>query len=80
MRRRLIRWISGVGLSKFWSLVESVAHRLLINIFTCSKTPEESVKEDMKAIKNDPYLPKGLEVIGFVHDTFKGTTTEVGVM
>ena len=41
---------------------------------------EESVKEDMKIIKNDPYLPKDLEVIGYVYDVFNGKTTEVAVM
>lgn len=39
--------------------------------------PEESVRKDMEAVKRDPYLPKGLEVVGFVYDVFTGTTKEV---
>ena len=28
-------------------------------------------------IKNDPYLPKDLEVIGYLYDSFTGKTREV---
>ncbi|CAJ2511114.1 Uu.00g067390.m01.CDS01 [Anthostomella pinea] len=38
---------------------------------------EASVREDMAIIKNDPLLPKDLEVIGYVHDVFTGKTTEI---
>ena len=38
---------------------------------------EESVKEDMKVIKKDPYLPKDIEVVGYVYDVFTGKTKEV---
>ncbi|TKA66838.1 hypothetical protein B0A55_08818 [Friedmanniomyces simplex] len=38
---------------------------------------EASVKEDMAVVKNDPYLPKDLEVLGYVHDSFTGKTREV---
>jgi carbonic anhydrase len=41
---------------------------------------EESVKEDMRIIRNDPYLPKALEVLGYTYDVFSGKTTEVAVM
>ncbi|KAK3723488.1 hypothetical protein LTR37_001740 [Vermiconidia calcicola] len=37
----------------------------------------ESVKGDMDIIKNDPYLPKGLQVVGYTYDVFTGKTTEV---
>ena len=40
-------------------------------------TPEASVERDMKIIKADPYLPKDIEVVGFVYDVFSGKTTEV---
>lgn len=38
---------------------------------------DESVREDMRMIKDDPYLPKDLEVIGFVYDSFSGKIYEV---
>ncbi|KAK1071781.1 hypothetical protein LTR12_008584 [Friedmanniomyces endolithicus] len=38
---------------------------------------EASVLEDMAIIKNDPYLPKDLDVLGYVHDTATGKTREV---
>ncbi|KAK4556919.1 hypothetical protein LTR86_005900 [Recurvomyces mirabilis] len=38
---------------------------------------DASIKEDMAIIKADPFLPKNLEVLGFVHDSFTGKTTEV---
>ena len=38
---------------------------------------DESVREDMRIIKADPYLPKDLEVIGFVYDSFTGKVYEV---
>jgi carbonic anhydrase len=38
---------------------------------------EESVREDMDIIKKDPFMPKDLEVIGFVYDSFTGKTYEV---
>ncbi|KAK3108038.1 hypothetical protein LTR53_017796 [Teratosphaeriaceae sp. CCFEE 6253] len=38
---------------------------------------EASVLQDMAIIKNDPYLPKDLEVLGYVHDSFTGKTREV---
>lgn len=41
------------------------------------KDMERSVREDMQLIMNDPYVPKDLEVVGFVYDTFSGKTTEV---
>ena len=34
----------------------------------------------MEILKNDPYLPKGMEIIGYEYDIFSGKTTEVGVM
>ncbi|KAK1808700.1 hypothetical protein LTR12_016927, partial [Friedmanniomyces endolithicus] len=37
---------------------------------------EASVLEDMAIIKNDPYLPKDLDVLGYVHDTATGKTRE----
>ena len=39
---------------------------------------DESVRMDMEVIKDDPYLPKDLEVVGYVYDVFSGKTTEVG--
>jgi carbonic anhydrase len=38
------------------------------------------IKEDMRAIKNDPYLPKDIQVIGYEYDVFTGKTKEVAVM
>jgi len=38
---------------------------------------EASVLEDVAIIKNDPYLPKDLDVLGYVHDTATGKTREV---
>lgn len=38
------------------------------------------MKEDLRAIKNDPYLPKDLEVVGYTYDVFTGKTTEVAAM
>jgi hypothetical protein len=32
----------------------------------------------MKAVKNDPFLPKELEVVGYIYDVFSGKTAEVG--
>jgi hypothetical protein len=31
----------------------------------------------MAVIKADPFLPKDLEILGFVHDSFTGKTTEL---
>ena len=45
-----------------------------------ASSPEESVRRDMDAVKRDPYLPKDLEVIGFVYDVFTGKTKEVGAL
>lgn len=42
-----------------------------------AESVESSVKEDMEMIRNDPYLPKGLEVIGYAYDVFTGVATEV---
>ncbi|KAK5122206.1 hypothetical protein LTR85_004116 [Meristemomyces frigidus] len=38
---------------------------------------EASIKEDVELIKADPFLPKDVEVLGFVYDTITGRTTEV---
>lgn len=38
---------------------------------------DESVREDIEIIRKDPFLPKDLEVIGFVYDSFTGKTYEV---
>jgi len=45
-------------------------------VFSASSA-EESVREDMELIKQDPYLPKALQVMGFVYDVFSGETREV---
>lgn len=42
--------------------------------------PEESVRRDMNIIKKDPYLPRDIQIIGFVYDVFTGRTTEVGTL
>jgi hypothetical protein len=34
----------------------------------------------MRSIKNDPYLPKDIQVIGYEYDVFTGKTKEVAVM
>ncbi len=34
-------------------------------------------REDMAIIKADPFLPKDLEVVGYVYDVFSGETREV---
>lgn len=34
----------------------------------------------MQILKNDPYLPKEIEVIGFVYDIVSGKTTEICVV
>lgn len=47
---------------------------------TSAASIEDSVIEDMKIIRNDPYLPKEMEVVGYVYDVFSGKTTEVAVM
>ena len=51
----------------------------IANVPVCfrASTPEESVKWDMEIVKNDPYLPKDLEVVGYVYDVFSGETREV---
>ncbi|KAK5714039.1 hypothetical protein LTR15_010946 [Elasticomyces elasticus] len=36
-----------------------------------------SVREDMIIIMNDPWLPKDLDVLGYVHDSQTGKTEEV---
>ena len=38
------------------------------------------MKTEMKKVKADPYLPKGIEVLGYVYDVFSGKTTEVAFM
>lgn len=43
-------------------------------------TVADSVREDMEILKNDPYLPKEMEIIGYEYDVFTGKTKEVGVM
>lgn len=39
---------------------------------------EETVWRDMRKVREDPFLPKEMEVLGFVYDVFSGVTTEVG--
>jgi hypothetical protein len=41
---------------------------------------EATVWEDMKKIKNDPYLPKELGVIGYIWDSRGNKMTEVGTL
>ncbi len=71
--------ISTVGASKqhFSGALASKALTLTQN---SAASIEESVKEDMRTIKNDPYLPKAIEVIGYTLDVFSGKTQEVAVM
>lgn len=40
---------------------------------------DESVRIDMRLIKADPYLPKDMDVIGFVYDSFTGKAYEVNL-
>lgn len=42
-------------------------------------SPEQSLKHDAQLIRNDPYLPKDLEVLAYVYDTFSGKTREIQV-
>jgi carbonic anhydrase len=65
------------GSRKEYVNLASSVHGLLAN-FACSfPTVEDSLKEDLQIIKNDPYLPKDIEVIGYKHDVFTGKTVEV---
>jgi carbonic anhydrase len=41
------------------------------------RSVEASVREDMAKLKADPFLPKHLEVVGYVYNTFSGRITEV---
>jgi carbonic anhydrase len=54
--------------------LESLGRRIVAD---STRSVERSVREDMAIIKADPYLPKDLEVLGFVHDSFSGRTNEL---
>jgi hypothetical protein len=34
----------------------------------------------MEIVKKDPYLPRDVQVIGYVYDVFSGLSKEVGVL
>ena len=59
-----------------WKSLETFLLTMCLFFFSV----EASVWEDMKKIRDDPYLPKELGIIGYVWDSTKNTMKELGTL
>ena len=72
-------WDLDVGSGEFCCRENLTRELGVVDLYSRSGI-DESVRKDMRVIKDDPFLPKDLEVVGYVYDVFSGKTTEVGQM